>query len=380
MFVVGTDLYVVSPLLPLIASDYHVSAALTGLAVTVFSITYMASAPVLGHFSDRIGRLRMLSYCLGAFAAANVLTALCTGFGWLLATRLLAGAAAAGVSPSIYALVGEAAPADRRASWLALTVSGLLASLALGAPIGAVAGASFGWAAVFAVLGSSSLALVWANRRIWSHDRGRGLLPGSSVSALPATIFGRRLAPMVVWSTALYGMYTYLGAGLSASGFTAHETARVIFVYGCGAVAGVLIGGRAADRLGTRFVSGASLCALGTTFLVLRIALHTGMLVEFAAGTVAVVAQLFFPAQQAGLAADFPARRATVLAWNNSALFLGIALGSLLGGQAMALAGFATDLVLSAGVAMAAWLINAAVVPVRPVSGAAGKPAEGATS
>jgi len=46
MFVIGTDLFVVSPLLPLIAVDYQISAALAGLSVTVFSLTYMVSAPL----------------------------------------------------------------------------------------------------------------------------------------------------------------------------------------------------------------------------------------------------------------------------------------------------------------------------------------------
>src|SRR6266446_10745489 len=45
MFVVGTDLFVVSPLLPLIAVDYRISSAAAGLSVTVFSLTYMVCAP-----------------------------------------------------------------------------------------------------------------------------------------------------------------------------------------------------------------------------------------------------------------------------------------------------------------------------------------------
>ena len=53
-FVVGTDLFVVSPLLPLIAADYGVSPAVTGLSVTVFSLTYMVSAPLFGHVADWI--------------------------------------------------------------------------------------------------------------------------------------------------------------------------------------------------------------------------------------------------------------------------------------------------------------------------------------
>src|SRR5712691_1178467 len=106
MFVVGTDLFVVSPLLPMIAADYRISPAVAGLCVTVFALTYMVSAPFFGHVADRIGRRRMLVCCLATFAAANLLTAVATSLIWLLAARVAAGVAAAGVTPSVYALVG----------------------------------------------------------------------------------------------------------------------------------------------------------------------------------------------------------------------------------------------------------------------------------
>src|SRR6266702_3401700 len=64
MFVVGTDLFVVSPLLPMIAADYRVSPAVAGLSVTAFALTYMIGAPLFGHIADRIGRRRMLVWCL----------------------------------------------------------------------------------------------------------------------------------------------------------------------------------------------------------------------------------------------------------------------------------------------------------------------------
>src|SRR5207302_10362060 len=159
--------------------------------------------------------------------------------------------------------------------------------------------------------------------------------------------------------------YTYLGAGLLAAGFSVERAAHAILVYGGGAIAGVLIGGRAADRLGVKFTVGASFAGLCACLLLLRLALDTGRLVEPALGVSSAVAQLFFPAQQAGLANDFPRHRAAVLAWNNSALFLGISLGSLVGGEAVALGSFGADLTISAGIALAGCIVNAILVPGR---------------
>jgi predicted MFS family arabinose efflux permease len=357
MFLVGTELFVVSPLLPLIATDFQSSPALAGLSVAVFALTYMISAPLFGQFADRVGRRRVLICCLYAFAAANLLTALAANLPWLLAARLFAGAVAAGVSPSVYALVAGIAPLDRRASWLALVVSGLLVSLSLGAPIGGLVGAWIGWPSVFSFLTAASLVLAWLNAQIWPTDYAAGNIAapfdGAAITALVS-----RLVPMVAWSTALYGMYTYLGVGLTSSGFSAERIAEVIAFYGCGAIGGVMIGGRAADFLGTQLSSRLSLAGLCASFLLLRFALDEGVMIDFAFGLASAVAQTFFPAQQTALANDFPDRQATVLAWNNSALFLGILLGSLIGGQATSIGGFTANLTVSTLIALGGWLLH----------------------
>ena len=367
MFLVGTELFVFSPLLPVLAADYHVAPALAGLSVTVFSLAYMVSAPLFGYFSDRIGRRRVLICSLLAFALANVLTAGAANISSLLAVRLFAGVAAAGISPSIYALVGSAAPPDRRATWLALVVSGLLVSLAMGASAGGLVGVLFGGPPVFLSLAGLGLVLVWLNAWVWpcDHHGAAANLDAAARAPLAVVVLVCRLVPMVLWSTGLYGFYTYLGTGLTAVGFSTARTAAAILFYGCGAIVGVLVGGRVADRLGFRFTATASFAGLCACLLLLRLALDAGRLVEPALGVSSAVAQLFFPAQQAGLANDFPRQRAVVLAWNNSALFLGISLGSLIGGEAIALGSFGADLIISAGIALAGCIVNAILVPGR---------------
>jgi predicted MFS family arabinose efflux permease len=357
MFVVGSDLFVVSPLLPLISADYAVPPASAGLSVTVFAVAYMLSAPALGHLADRVGRSRALTCCLCAFAAANLLTAFAGDFTFLLASRIAAGAAAAGVSPSVYALAGSSAPPEQRATRLAIVVSGLLMSLSLGTPIGLLTAASLGWSIVFAALAALSLVLAWASNRVWHGS------PAAKSRAAPAprptaTVLAARLAPTVLWSTALYAVYTYLGEGLSASGDSTGQIAEAILFYGCGAIAGTLIGGRIADRLGASMTISIALSGLSSCLILLLIALHLGVIVDCAFGLASLSAQLFFPAQQLRLGNQFPNNRAAVLAWNNSALFLGISLGSLIGGQAVAFGGFETDLIIAAAIAIVGWVTN----------------------
>jgi predicted MFS family arabinose efflux permease len=174
-------------------------------------------------------------------------------------------------------------------------------------------------------------------------------------------ILAPRLAPTVAWSTALYGVYTYLGAGLASYGLSPEQIAEVILAYGCGAIGGMLISGWAADRIRVKQAIELGLFGLSVCMLLIRLALDAGILIGFAFGLASMVAQIFFLAQQAALSEDFPTHRTTALAWNNSALFLGISLGSSVGGQAILLGGFEANLTISAAIALVGWGISKAI-------------------
>jgi predicted MFS family arabinose efflux permease len=66
-----------------------------------------------------------------------------------------------------------------------------------------------------------------------------------------------------------------------------------------------------------------------------------------------LTAQIYFPAQQSLLLNKFLSRSSTALSCNNSALFAGIAIGSVIGGQAMQAGGFTAILLVCAAVALA---------------------------
>jgi predicted MFS family arabinose efflux permease len=152
-----------------------------------------------------------------------------------------------------------------------------LVSLAIGASAGGLVGVLFGGPPVFLALAGLGLVLVWLNRWVWPCDRGSGVggLDAAARDPLDAAVLVRRLIPMVLWSTGLYGVYTYLGAGLTAVRFSTGQTAAAILFYGCGAIVGVLVGGRVADRLGVRFSATASFAGLCACLLLRRTSSNT---------------------------------------------------------------------------------------------------------
>jgi predicted MFS family arabinose efflux permease len=329
LLVVGTDLFVVSPLLPAIAAEYDVSAGAAGMSVTVFSVAYLLSAPLMGVLADRIGRRAVLVSGLVVFALANLLTGLAPTFLFLLASRAVAGIGAAAVTPSVQALVGQVAPPQRRATWMSVAVAGFLISLTTGAPIGTAAGALFGWRAAFVGLGGLGLILAVVNRAVWPRGTGTA----ESADRIPVRTTVRAVSVTGLWAFAVYGLYTYLGAGLRDAGFSTGALALALVLFGIGAVSGSLLGGRLADRFGARRISSLSLLLLAAVQVVVGLAVHAPAPVLLVTlGLFALVAYPCLPAFQARLVGAFAPRIGSVFAWNSCFMYLGTSLGAATGG------------------------------------------------
>lgn len=352
LFVVGTDLFVVSPLLHMWGSTFHISVSTTGLAVTAFAVAYVLGAPYLGGLADRFSRRGMLLVALICFAAANLLTALTPWFPLLIVARLAAGLSVAGTTPSVYALVGENAPDDRRAVWLGITTSGLLSALWAGAPLGDLAAAHFGWRAVFFVLAGASVVLMAVNQKIWPQRRTQNApVRGRATTLLRA----RAVSTTTLWAAGVYGLYTYLVSGLHGQGWGTDLTAAALAVYGICAVAGSLFGGRVADRRHPLHVVTVGLVVLVVGLVLVGLVVSASMpLTLVALAVMALGAYPVFPSQQAELLRCFPpAESGRILAWNQSAMYVGIAAGSLFGGWTIAGLGFRVLPFICAGVALA---------------------------
>ncbi|MBB6451637.1 putative MFS family arabinose efflux permease [Salirhabdus euzebyi] len=110
LLIMGTDLFVISPLLPFISQEYGISPAMAGWMVTVFALTYAISAPFFGWLSDKKGKGILITAGLFLFAFSNLLTGLAPSYSWLIISRVLAGLSVASITPLIYAIIGDIAP------------------------------------------------------------------------------------------------------------------------------------------------------------------------------------------------------------------------------------------------------------------------------
>lgn len=331
LFLMGTDLFVVSPLLPFISEEYNVSSAMTGWMVTVFAVTYAIAAPFFGWASDKNGRGIFITFGLLLFSFSNALTAFSPSFTWLIISRILAGLSVAAITPLIYAIIGDIAPSNRRGTWLSIVVSGHLTALWAGAPLGILLEYFLGWRSVFVVMATLGTILAVVNFKTWKYvprsDLTRNQLEGNLLRILGS------VSVTTIWAISMYALYVYLGAALySENKFSSSEIALAVIFYGIGAVLGSLISGQFTDRFGERKISKVTLFFLTLILICLGIFFSSGDWIYFFLFIWALVGYAGFTSYQARLAVEYPEERGIVLAWNNTALYIGITIGSIIGG------------------------------------------------
>ena len=331
LFLMGTDLFVVSPLLPFISEEYNVSPETTGWMVTVFAVTYAFSAPVFGWLSDKKGRRTFIMFGLLLFAISNALTAFASSFLWLIVSRILAGLSVASITPLIYAIIGDIAPPNRRGTWLSIVVSGHLTALWAGAPIGTLLEHFLGWRSVFVVMAIIGVILAVVNFKTWASipksDETKDIVEGNLLRILGS------VSVTTIWAISMYALYVYLGAALySENKFSSSEIALAVTFYGVGSVLGSLASGRLTDKFGENKISKSTLIFLTVILIGLGIFFSSGDWVYFFLFLWALVGYAGFTSYQARLAVEYPKERGIVMAWNNTALYIGITIGSMIGG------------------------------------------------
>ncbi|WP_411127377.1 MFS transporter [Streptomyces sp. x-19] len=360
-FALGLDAYVMAGLLPVLAADVGTRVSLAGQLVTAFTLAYAISAPlVAGLLSGARPRLLILA-ALAVFTVGNALTALAPSLGLLLGARIVAGAGAGVYSALSTAAAAALVPQEKRGRALALVMGGMSAGTVLGVPIGVLLAEHAGWrATLWLVTALGAVALGGLAALLPQVPAG----PAVPVRARLTALADRAVAPVVAVSflaaVASLGLYTYLAPVLAAAGGV-QEVTPYLWAWGAGGVLGSVLSGPLVDRTGrVRMLAGG---------ILLVVAVAQALLPTLAAVALpgAVVALLAWGA--AGWAFQVPqqhrllragAQRGTVaLALNNSALYLGSAVGSALGGLALA-AGVAPDALpwAAAGVAALALVVH----------------------
>ena len=351
-FGIGVTEFAPMGLLPVIADDLHASIPQAGMLISGYALGVMIGAPLVTLSTGRVPRRTLLIVLAAIFTLGNLLAAVSTSYGMLLAARILTSlnhGAFFGVGSIVAAgLVSR----ERRASAVATMFMGLTIANVVGVPLAAFAGDHLGWRASFWGIAGLGVVTMIALRLALPA------LPGSSGGDALAELRVLRRGPVlsalaltVIGSSAMFTVFTYIAPILrnETHGSLGFLTTMLV-VYGLGLTVGNGLGGKFADRSVDRtlIVTLASLAAIlvAFAFLMSHAAAVAVLIFLWGVASFALVPPL--QVRVLGAAADAPNLASAV---NIGAFNLGNAFGAALGGgviaanlgyPAVALAGAAT--------------------------------------
>ncbi|WP_165362841.1 MFS transporter [Promicromonospora panici] len=332
-FAVGTDAFVIAGLLLAIAADIDVGVAAAGQLVTVFAFTIAVAAPALSWLLSAFDRRKALQFALAVFVVGNIATALSPNYPTMMSARVLTALGAASITASASSAAVAIAPEERRGRAMALVIGGLTLSTALGMPLGNLIGSVDWRLTLWAVAGLGVLAALGIS--VWLP---RVSLPAVGLTARLAPLRqGKVLTILVAMAFVMgghYTVYTYIGAITDDATTDSFPQALtlILFAWGLGVLAGNFLAGLWVDK---HSGMGVAMVALGGGTVLLAVSpLTVGHLV------IVIVWAVFWGAadgmasvvQQHRLVTIAPASAPLLFGLNSSAIYVGVAIGGVLGG------------------------------------------------
>lgn len=340
-FVIGMGAFAVVGMLEPIAEGLNVPVTAAGSLLTVYSISYAISSPILVALTGRIGRRRVLVLGLAVFTLATLASAAVPGMALLYPARIVASAGAGMVTPVALAIAAALAPPERRGQALASVFLGVTLSQVAGVPVGSWLAYTFGWRSVFVVVAAMSAVCIWL---VWTR-----VPEGLRFSPVSLTDLGGTLRDPVVLATVSFTViflgtsfmvYTYLPALLSATmGYGRDGISLALLLFGAGAPVGNLIGGRMADRLGPGRSLTILCILLAVTCPVFALLPLPGAVLLGFIFLWSVIGWCYSPAQQLRLVSLAPQLASVLMSLHAATVYIGIAAGSGLGALVFETAG-----------------------------------------
>ncbi|MEJ2871213.1 aromatic acid/H+ symport family MFS transporter [Actinomycetospora sp. OC33-EN08] len=258
----GYDLVVLGVVIPVLRRDpsFALSPGAATTVATVGLVGVMVGALAVGPVSDVWGRRRTVVACVLAFSVLGAACAFATGAVSLGVLRFLAGVPLGGVLPVALAMTAEHAPPRRGNSATTVLMTGYHVGAVAASLLGALLVSSLGWEFMFVVGAVPAVVLVPLMLRRLPADTAPVARAAGSRKNPVGDLFrgGFGVATVAFWVASfmglllVYGLNTWLPEIMRLAGYELTQALFQLLALNVGAVIGLLVGGRVADRIGVR--------------------------------------------------------------------------------------------------------------------------------
>ncbi|RKR75208.1 MFS transporter [Frondihabitans australicus] len=330
-------------LLPQISASLHVAPATVGLLVTVYAAFAAAGAVPLTSLTLKVPRHLLLILLVVAYVVSQALAAFAPNFGVLIAARVLT-ALAHGVFWSVMAPVSSRlGPRGQGGKASSLVLIGNTAGMVLGVPLATILGQTVGWRASYGVLAvagaAATVGLILALPKMPPTPAQASATMRRQLDQARQVILSKPIFVVCCVTTCAvigqYAVYTYTAPVVArAGGISGTELSLLLLGYGATGLAANVFVGRLVDRHPGAALAG---CFGAVVLALVSLSLLHGQVVTWVAVLVwgAGFAAVPLILQQAALRLS-PGRRDTASAVRQTAMQIGIAGGSLVGGAILA--------------------------------------------
>lgn len=334
-FVVGTVELIVGGILELIAKDLHISVSAAGQFITMYSIAFAISAPLLMNMTAKMERKTLYLGSLGVFLLSNVLVALSSNYALILSARALSAMSGAIIIVLSITLASRLVPPSYSGRAIGIIYMGISGSLVLGVPIGMTIGNAYGWRAPFLLIaGMSAVGIVGISLFLHKSPPEKAVPLRKQLASLKD---GKIVSGQLISFLLLMGhltLYAYLAPYVqSLFPVSPGILSLVYFLFGIAAVAGGGLGGWISDRWSTRRSLIVITACFACSMFMLPLAANISFYMFLAVVMIwSALSWAISPAQQMYLIQNAPEEADIQLSLNSSIMQLGIACGSLIGG------------------------------------------------
>jgi len=338
-FSLGMASYVTAGLIPMIREAFDLSTGVAAQLVTAFTLAYGIGSPVVVAFLSGRAQRNGLFAALGLFVISNAASAIAKDFSVLLIFRALAG-----VGAGVYLAIGITTVTSLspfgRGKAIAMIMAGMASGTVLGVPFGLVLAEQFGWGSVFWLLtllgGVAFIGLFW---RLPALPMSKNVSLKMKMSLLVDGQVLMILSVSLLAAISSIGMYTFLAPLIASPQYgDVDSITPYLWIWGIGGIVGSFTVGCLAE-----YIKAPLLTLL--IMLILSISLFLLPIISSWESELALIPIAIWGA--VGWALQVPQNNKLIhiresngdgnlaVALNESALYLGSAIGTIAGGMVL---------------------------------------------
>ena len=337
MFVIGTDTFLISPLIPTLQQLFDIPTEAAGWMVGAYALGYALFALIAGPLSDGWDRKKVMLYGMVAFAVSTLLCGFAADFWTMFLFRWLAGVSAAFTAPQVWASIPALIPTPKIAKVSGIVMAGVASSQAFGIPIGSLL-ASIHWSYSFFTIGASALFValfIYFALPEMKPDQGqitKSPIFGRYIPLMKSPMARRAFFAHFLFQCGFFASFSFIGKWVTDRfDLSIDQAGYAMFFLGLGNIVGSL-GGAYAIKKWNRFNTLAAGFLVSIACFIVLPHLPSVAAFESVYFFIFVTMGIAFPLILGLLTSLNPAIRGTISSLANSIMYAATTLGSWIAG------------------------------------------------